>query len=317
MSEREACVGVEATVERLPVDVLAVVDGSGSMGDATASGVSKWSATKEAFQAFLSHAPSDMRFGLSVFPIPGDDLASCSESYYREAAIPFTVVSQMAPGALVQLDAVQPRGQTPTGPALKAALQLAQAYGAEHQGRSVVVVLATDGLPTTCAPTDAAELSRLAREALESVAHVRTLVVASKSLDDSAQLSFERIARAGGTEHPLFIDPRADFAAQLSDALGATAARKVTCDLAMPEPPTGQLLDYDSINVVGDRHGERKALPRVAGPDACAVGGWYYDVNPEKGPASRINVCQSACERVAVDRAAKLSVELGCKTVVK
>lgn len=312
-----ACVGMEATAEQLPVDLFAVVDGSASMADATSTGVSKWYATKAAFRSFLGDAPRDMRFGLSLFPLPGDDTASCSEGNYREAAIPFSDVSQMAAGALAQLEAVQPGGQTPTGPAFTAALRLAQAYGAEHRDRSVVVVLATDGLPTTCAPTDVAALADLAEAALNSPAHVRTLVVASKSLDGADETGFQRIARAGGTERALFIDPRGDFAAQLRNALGATATRKVSCDLAMPEPPLGKRLDYDSINVIIDSDGERQTLPRVAGPEACKNGGWYYDVDPTEGAASRLNVCQSACERVGSDAAAKLRVELGCQTIVK
>jgi Mg-chelatase subunit ChlD len=177
----DRCVGVEVTTEPLPVDVFAVIDRSGSMEEMTSSGVSRWSATKSAFRDFLDQAPAGMGFGLSLFPVPGDQTASCKTDHYRYAALPIADVASMARGALARLDAAPPQGQTPTAPALSAALELATSYGAMHPERSVVVVLATDGLPTTCAPTDAAALAALAREALEGPGHVRTLVVASGS----------------------------------------------------------------------------------------------------------------------------------------
>jgi hypothetical protein len=307
-----ACVGVEVATEALPVDLFAVIDRSGSMDELTQSGVSKWTATKAAFGDFLSRAPAGMGLGLSLFPVPGDTVASCSTEHYRFASLPINDVSSMASGAVRRLDDATPQGQTPTSPALTAALDLATAYGVQHPARSVVVLLATDGLPTTCAPTDTAALAALAREALDGPAHVRTLVVASGP--DARSPGFARIAQEGGTLHPLVIDPSADFARQLSDALGAAAERRVACDLALPEPPAGRKLDYDAVNVVLDG-AERVTLPRVDGASSCANNaGWYYDVDPARGAPSRLNVCKAACERV--DGAAALRVEVGCQTVV-
>jgi hypothetical protein len=293
--------------------MFAVVDSSGSMQDATVTGVSKWYATKQAFKDFLSSAPQGMRFGLSLFPLLDQDSnLTCDAVPYEQAALPIDDVSHMMGGAMDALDAVKPTGQTPTAPALTAALDTATAYALEHPERSVVVVLATDGLPTACAPTDAASLAAVARDALRGPGHVRTLVVVSQSLDGEDLSDFESVAEAGGTGHILNIDPSAEFAPQLSKALGAAATRRVACDLALPEPPLGQHLDYDAVNVVaGER--SRVTLPRVSGPAACAVGGgWYYDVDPETGAPSRLNICQSSCEH-----ASKLTVELGCRTVVR
>jgi len=313
-----ACVGVDVEAETLPVDLFAVVDGSGSMGDATLTGVSKWYATKAGFRDFLEHAPPGMGFGLSLFPVSSDSTAACSTERYRGAALPIDDVTQMASGALARLDAVTPHGQTPTAPALSAALDLAMVYALDHVARSVVVVLATDGLPTLCVPTDTASIAGLAKTAFEGAAHVRTLVVASRSLDDPADMSgFDAIAVAGGTARALVIDPHVDFARQLSDALGAAANRKVACDLALPEPPAGEHLDYDAVNVVVDTAKGRATLPRIAGPTHCtSSGGWYYDVDPSTGAPSRLNMCKSSCER-ADSSATGIRVELGCKSVVK
>ena len=315
-----ACVGVDVEADTLPVDLFAVVDGSGSMADATLTGVSKWYATKAGFRDFLEHAPSGMGFGMSLFPVSSDSTAACSTDRYRSAALPIDDVTQMGGGALARLEAVTPHGQTPTGPALSAALDLAMTYALEHVARSVVVVLATDGLPTLCSPTDTGAIAGMAKAALEGPAHVRTLVVASRSLDDSADVSgFDAIAVAGGTARALVIDPHADFARQLSAALGAAATRQVACDLALPEPPVGAHLDYDAVNVVVDTAKGRVTLPRVAGAAQCtASGGWYYDVDPAHGAPSRLDMCKSSCERAdASARGRSLRVELGCKSLVK
>jgi hypothetical protein len=288
------------------------------MGEATSTGVSKWYATKAAFRDFLEHAPSGMGFGLSLFPLSTDNRPSCAADHYRDQALPIDDVAQMASGALARFEAVTPRGQTPTAPALIAALDMASAHALAHPERSVIVVLATDGLPTTCAPTDTAALADLAKEALEGPAHVRTLVVASRSLAGTDMSGFEQIAVAGGTAHALSIDPRADFAGQLSDALGAVATRQVACDLALPEPPRGEKLDYDAVNVIVAGKSGLSTVPRVSGPSSCAAsGGWYYDVDPNSGAPSRLNMCKASCDRAAASGARSLRVELGCKTVVK
>ena len=316
-ADASACVGVEVAAEPLPVDLFAVVDRSGSMSEATLTGVSKWYATKMAFHDFLEHAPRGMGFGLSLFPVPGSTTASCATDYYRAQALPISDAQQMADGAMARLNAMPPQGQTPTGPALTAALDLAKAYALEHVDRSVVVVLATDGLPTTCAPSDTKALALLAKAALEGPAHVRTLVVASRSLDGTDLSGFESIARAGGTERSLVIDPHADFAGQLTSALTTAAAREVACDLAIPEPPVGAHLDYDAVNVVLDAGDDRVILPRVSGPASCATrGGWYYDIDPADGAPQRLNMCKSSCER-ADSSATGLRVELGCKSLVR
>ncbi|RYZ01892.1 MAG: VWA domain-containing protein [Myxococcales bacterium] len=313
-SGREACVGTRAAAEALPVDLFAVLDGSSSMNDATESGVSKWYATKAAFHDFLERAPAGMGFGLSLFPLPTDDAPACVAASYREAALPIQDVSEMARGAIAKLDAVVPGGQTPTAPAYTAALELASTHALTHPERSVVVVLATDGLPTACAPKGTEALALLAEEALAGPAHVRTLVVSSSSLAASEASGFERIAAAGGTVRPVIIDARRDFSSQLGAALDATATRQVACDLALPEPPAGKRLDYDTVNVVLEGEA-RTTLPRVSGASACgSAGGWYYDVEPSAGAPSRLNVCKSSCERT---QAAELSIELGCRTVVR
>lgn len=308
--------GIVAPTERLPVDLFAVIDGSSSMAEATVTGVSKWYATKSAFQDFLQRAPAGMGLGLSLFPPAAG--VSCSTDRYQREALPISPASEMIAGVLARLDAVKPGGQTPTAPALTNALELAGEHAEQHPERSVVVVLASDGMPTACAPTDAAALATLAKRALRGPGHVRTLVVALNSLTGADLSGFHAIAAAGGTRRALVIDPHANFSEQLSRALGAAAAERVACDLAVPAPPQNQRLDYDSVNVVLDGEEARVTFPRVEGPDDCtASGGWYYDLDPEQGAPLRINMCKATCDRLSSRDDTALTVELGCKTQVR
>lgn len=312
----EVCVGVEAPTERLPVDLFAVIDGSSSMAEATATGVSKWYATKSAFRDFLEVAPAGMGLGLSLFPLSSG--TSCAPERYHEESLPISSASEMVGGVLARLEAVTPGGQTPTAPALAAALELAAKHAKKHPDRSVVVLLASDGMPTACNPLDAAALANLAKLALSGPGHVRTLVVALSSLAGTDLSGFAAIAAAGGTQRPLVIEPHANFSAELSRALGDAATERVACDLAVPAPPENQRLDYDSVNVVLDGEEARVTFPRVDGPSDCTVsGGWYFDIDPAQGPPTRINMCKATCDRLSSRTSTTLTVELGCKTQVR
>jgi hypothetical protein len=313
------CAATRVPAQPLPVDLFAVVDGSGSMMQAASNGVSKWYATKAALRDFLEGADPEMGFGLLPFPLSGRNSGSCSIDDYREAALPIAALSAQKQGALAELDALEPHGRTPLGPVLSAALALAVEHGVREPKRSAVLLLASDGLATACEPSDAAALARMAGEALAGPGHVRTLVITSQTLEQSAvEPGFELIAKAGGTGRVLRIDPRLDFAQQLGAALRGAAAHEVACDLAVPAPPPGERLDHDSINVAFDTEQGSVTLPRVAGAGACGGdGGWYYDVDPARGQPERINMCRSACARLAELGAGELRVELGCRTLVK
>jgi hypothetical protein len=309
------CAGVDVPSERLPVDLFVVVDRSSSMRDATASGVSKLAATKAALRDLLMSAPPNMGVGLSFFP-SATRAGSCSVDDHVDAALMIEDVNAMRHDALSLLDDIEADGSTPTGPALGAAYEIAGAHGQAHPDRSVVVVLATDGKPTACAPTDAASLATLARGALAGPGRVRTMVVtlATERMEtDNDLIALRAIAIAGGTQHPYVISPRSSFATQLSEALRETAARRIACDLALPEPPNNQRLDYDRVNVVLDGD-ERQVLRRVESSAACGKnGGWYYDVDPAVAAPSRLDICPASCEQLGSDTG-QLKVELGCKT---
>jgi hypothetical protein len=144
---------LEATLA--PVNVLLVVDKSGSMTDQPEGfSLDKWSAMKEALGAALSSAPETVRFGLLAYPdaigstIPLDcegDL--CCAVPEGGDAINVAVGPRSVEAIGSALAQTSPGGGTPTAAALARALD----YFTLGEGRDLdgdrYVLLATDGGP--------------------------------------------------------------------------------------------------------------------------------------------------------------------------
>ena len=74
-----------------------------------------------------------------------------------------------------------------------------------------------------------------------------------------------------------------------------------------------QTIDPSLVNVTytPGSGGNTETIGKVDGPDACENGGWYYD-NPANPTA--IELCETTCNDVQSDGAAKLNIVLGCAT---
>lgn len=94
-----------------------------------------------------------------------------------------------------------------------------------------------------------------------------------------------------------------------------SVAAPIPCELLVPEPPAGETLDPNLVNVVFTPSGasEGEAIPRVSGSDVCGDGGgWYYDV-PEA--PTRIHLCPASC--TSAEAGGAVDIALGCATIVK
>jgi len=97
-------------------------------------------------------------------------------------------------------------------------------------------------------------------------------------------------------------------------AQSVTQGLSLPCTFELPMPPAGQSLDPNKVNFVyTPTGGSPTTIVNVGSLAGCAGGpGWYYDdaVNPTK-----IIVCPATCTTLEADPAGEVEVEFGCSTV--
>lgn len=99
----------------------------------------------------------------------------------------------------------------------------------------------------------------------------------------------------------------------LSDTISVPTP--LPCVYELPEPPDGLTLDRMRVNIIyTDASGMPQTIPNVGSFGRCgATGGWYYD---EAGAMTRIVLCPATCTQLSGDLAGQVSVALGCETLV-
>lgn len=103
------------------------------------------------------------------------------------------------------------------------------------------------------------------------------------------------------------------FDALTTAIVGGTA---LACEFAIPEPPMGETLDPDLVNVeLDDGMGGVVQLSRVDGADQCGgvADGWYYDdpLDPQM-----IVLCPQTCDDVQEQEEGAISIAFGCETIL-
>lgn len=94
-------------------------------------------------------------------------------------------------------------------------------------------------------------------------------------------------------------------------AKGVVAGAKVACDFAVPAAPPNQKVNLDTVVVeyTPGGVGAAQSLKKVAGVATCAPGSFYIEAN-------RIYLCPAACTTVQADAKAKLQVLFDCTFIV-
>ncbi len=246
----------------------------------------------------------------------------CEASAYADPAQPIAALPGASAALISSLDAQTPAGNTPTGPALSGALQQASDWASAHPDHRVVVVLATDGSPTNCSPTNTDEISDIAGDAFATAPNVKTVVIgvlAQADIDNGLKIALDKIARGGGTDQAILVDAAKDITAQFQAALESIRTDPLACEFKIPEPAGGKNLDYARVNVSFNPGKHASPLYYVGSLDDCDPdsGGWYYDRDPERGEPSTILVCPVNCTTFQASTSAKVEIALGCETIVK
>jgi hypothetical protein len=336
----DECGGTRVEAMLAPVNLLLVVDKSGSMSDQPEGfSLDKWSAIKEALGTALSSAPETVRFGLLAYPyalsspIPLDcegDL--CCAVPDDGDAINVAVGRDSADAIGTALSGTSPGGGTPTAAALGRAL----AYFTQGEGKDLegdrYVLLATDGGPncnaglsceaSSCTPNlDGAsqcagvnccegagefclddEAVVAAIEELRS-AGISTFVVGIPGTEQYTA-SLDAFARAGGV-------PRigADH-----DYYAVSAASGVSGLTSVLKSITTELLR--SCDIALTKQPEQPSLVNVA--IDCEVlpkegeSGWEFD-DPQ-APTS-LTISGPACDAIKAHGARRVDVVYGCVTI--
>lgn len=102
------------------------------------------------------------------------------------------------------------------------------------------------------------------------------------------------------------------------DAVATAVDRssRVDCAIEIPPAPDGVFFDPTRINVFVREDDVSTGVGRVSGSDACDAtrGGWHYD---DEGAPTRVVLCPASCERVqpAADVVRAVDVQFGCQSV--
>ncbi|HET6281413.1 MAG TPA: hypothetical protein VFH73_10610, partial [Polyangia bacterium] len=143
---------------------------------------------------------------LPLFPYCGQRDV-CETPPYATPAVPIAALPAAAPALIASLMGHMPDGFTPTSAALSGGIAHAQARARSTPGRRVVVVMATDGLPSECLPTDIAGVAAVAAAGRMGTPSVSTFVIGVFGTREmaTAQPNLDQLAAAGGTQKAFII----------------------------------------------------------------------------------------------------------------
>lgn len=117
----------------------------------------------------------------------------------------------------------------------------------------------------------------------------------------------------GGVKAKVCETDWAPIFAALQDAV--MEGSQLPCAFALPSSVPGGALDPDQVNVVyTPGGGAATTLPRVPSAADCGpAGGWYYD---DPATPSQIVMCPATCDLFAGDPSGRVDLQFGCTTVV-
>ena len=269
----------------------------------------------------------------------------CDSNAYATPAVAIAALSGTAAGQAATLMASlgqrTPDGYTPTGPALKGAIQYARQYAQANPGHKLAVVLVTDGLPLgftdffdtstgvikpgfprpECNPSDIPGIAAIAAAgaaASAGMAAVPTFVIGVASPAEASAIGpmLNQIATGGGTAPAVLIDTSQNVGQLLGAKLAEIRTKAIACEYKLPAGG----VDFKQVNVSfttasGSTTIGHATIDGTTGAGCDARGGWYYDKDPATGTPTKITACPASCSMFQTDLNGKVNVVLGCPTI--
>jgi hypothetical protein len=250
----------------------------------------------------------------------------CDPNNYATPAVEFLTLPDTANALNGSIAAQMPAGDTPSRSALRGAIHHARDWAMAHAGHTVVVVLATDGLPTECtggreisgeSPTALDDTVAVATDGSSGTPSIETFVVGVfANSDTSAQSNLDRIAMAGGSDKAYLISSDGNVQQDFLNALAQIRAAHVGCEFEIPQPKPGSMLAYNQVNVYLTTTDPNMPTEfYYVAPDKCtgADDEWHYDIEPSStATPTKIVACPKTCDRLKMTAGATVSLSLGC-----
>jgi hypothetical protein len=246
--------------------------------------------------------------------------AECDPLGYQAPAVPIGTLPAAEMPLLAALNAKDPTGGTPMGPAVRGALGQLRAHLQVNPGRKAVLVLASDGVPAAfCPMNEIADIAANLGAAFMGPPSIPTYVIGVFSQAELAmsQAQLDQLAMAGGSTKAFVLAATNDLTQRLQEALNQIRGAALACEYQIPAPTVGSI-DFTKVNVRYTGGGTSENIPYVERADRCdpTRGGWYYDVAPGTGVPTRILTCDATCRRFRTDQAGKVELVFGCGTQV-
>ncbi len=264
--------------------------------------------------------------GDTCLPIAGYCLGRdrCDSASYATPAVEVAPLPGAATALVTSLNNKAPDGLTPTAGALSGAVMHAQAFARANPTHKVVVLLATDGLPSECTPSDITGVAAIASAAQAATPPVSTYVIGVFTPAEmaDAQMNLDTLAAAGGTGRAFLVSTgTANVTQAFVSALNSVRSSGLSCQYTVPSSMgDGGQIDYFSVNVqFTSGTGQAITVGNVKDRASCSAtkGGWYYDVDPATGGTPQtISICDTSCTQMKADPAGRIDILLGCKTVI-
>lgn len=301
----DGCRAVSARAKVVPLHVVTLIDRSTSMGASyTAGDGSTTNRLRAVLDAIKQYAtvlqPSPVL--LSAIPFSqGED--ACNAGSYQSLFVDVALPESAQTGAA--LDGVAMVAGTPTATAVQAGATLATSIRAGNPSHNVVLVLATDGEPSTCG------MMQGAIDAVTAAAaqHFPTYVIGV----GSNLSNLNGLAAAGGTNTALLIEGTAasDVGAKIRDRLESIRSQ-FSCELAIPATqPDGTAVKLGELNVQLTTSSGAQGL--VYSQDCAVPGAFRYDM---PAAPSKVVLCPSSCSSARADTSTTIELLFRCSTQV-
>jgi hypothetical protein len=294
-------------VERRPVNVLLVLDRSGSMRElpeGTTTTMTKWDLTVPALRQIIQETDASVSWGMKLFP-EGQDNGECSPATINDT-IHVPIAAANAGTVVAAIQTTTPDGDgTPTGDAIRAGLSYLSALTTPDRK---FIVLATDGEPS-CSPSgegqEEARPYAVAAVTEAAAAGIPVFVVGVATTKDTATEALNAMALAGGAARP---DPNplatryylANTQADLVAALRTITGEIASCIFPLGAPPP--VPNNIAVKVDG----------MLVARDSARANGWEYTSDA----LNEVEVYGPWCDQIQAAAAADVQVIYACEGVI-